>query len=266
MNIRLRLPGIFRRTSTSILVLVLGLVVSALAAALVARQVEREAQLRFEGQVDDARLAIESRIDAYADVLGGVYALMNAAEPVSRGQFKRYVESLDVPRHYPGIAAISVSRRITAAQKPSFEARVRGDTSVDPGGYPGFAVKPPGERAEYVVLEYIEPTRGNEGALGLDIAGDPVRLAALEYARDTGRITATGIIKLALDPQQRQGFAMRLAYYRKGASLATVAQRREAFAGVVSVVFVAADLMRGVLREPFLRNMHVRIHDAGLID
>ena len=107
---------------------------------------------------------------------------------------------------------------------------------------------------------------GREAALGLDLAGDPVRLAALERARDSGRITATGRIALILDPSRPAGFALRLPIYRKGLPLDTVAQRRLAFTGIVAAVFILDDLMRGVFSERFLRTIHLRIHDAGFPD
>ena len=65
--------------------------------------------------------------------------------------------------------------------------------------------------------------------MGLDLAGDPVRLAALERPRDSGQITATGRIKLILDAGGRSGFAMRLPVYQKGMPLVNTAQRRAAF-------------------------------------
>jgi len=260
------LSGIYRRTSTAVVVLVIGVVLSAAAAYLVARQLEREARLRFESAVSDAQAAIESRIRAYANVVDGIRGLFIATETVSRDQFRRYIESLDLDRRYPGIQVIHYSRRITAAQRPAFVATVRRDTSVEPRGYPNFSIRPPGERAEYVVAQYVEPMAGNERAMGLDLGGDAVRLAALERTRDSGQLTSSGTIALAMDPKRHPGFALRMALYRNDAPLATVAQRREAFTGVVSASFVVIDLMSGVLSEPFLQKIHVRIHDAGFLD
>ncbi len=116
------------------------------------------------------------------------------------------------------------------------------------------------------MVQYVEPMAGNEAALGLDLGGDAVRLAALVRARDSAQITASGSIALALDLRRHPGFAMRLPVYRKGMPLASVAQRREAFTGMVSSSFVVIDLMRGVLSETFLQNIHLRIHDAGFLD
>ena len=247
-------------------VLGIGLALSAAAAYWTAKQVQREVWLKFESAVEDARDTVDARIRAYSDVLLGARGLFIASETVSRGEFRDYIESLDLGRRYPGIEAVSYAQRIAAQQKQAFEAAVRNDTSVDPRGYRDFAIRPAGVRPEYVVVQYLEPIAGREAALGLDLAGDAVRLAALERARDSGRIVATGSIALALDPRNPRGFAMRLPVYRKGMPAATVAQRREAFAGVVAAVFIVIDLMRGVFNEPFLQTIHVRIHDAGFID
>ncbi|MBI2508632.1 MAG: CHASE domain-containing protein, partial [Betaproteobacteria bacterium] len=238
---RLKLANIVNHALTAFVVLVAGIVLSAAAAYWVAGQAEREARLTFEGAVADARDAIESRIRAYSDVLLGVRGL------------------LDLNRRYPGIQVIHYAQRVPDAQKQAFEAMVRNDTSVDPRGYPDFRINPPGDRPEYFIVQYVEPMAGNEVALGLDLGGDAVRLAALEHVRDSGRLTASGTIALAHDPRRHPGFAMRFPVYRKGMPHATVAQRREAFTGMVSASFIVIDLMRGVLSEPFLQKIHVRI-------
>ncbi|HET7596886.1 MAG TPA: PAS domain S-box protein, partial [Burkholderiales bacterium] len=263
---RVRLTGILSRTSTAYIVLAAGLMLTAAAAYLAERQVLHEARLKFEGVVSDWPDAIEARIRAYADILLGIRGMYIAADSVSRAEFHEYIKSLDLDRRYPGVQVIHYGRRISAAERASFEAEARRDRSVDPRGYPGFAINPPGERAEYVVVEYVEPMAGNETALGLDLAGDPVRFAALERMRDSGQLTASGTIALAHDPKKHPGFAMRLPIYRPGMPLDTVEQRRAAFTGVVSASFVVLDLMRGVMGEQSLQNVRVRIHDGGFLD
>ncbi len=261
-----KIASIVGYASTAMVVLAIGCVLSAAAAYWVAGRIEHEARSRFESTVTDAQAAIESRIRAYSDILLGARGLFIASDSVSRSEFKNYVDSLDLNHRYPGIEAIHYAHRITAAEKPAFEAAVRNDTSVDPRGYPDFAVKPTGDRPEYVVVQYIEPMVGQKAALGLDQSSEAVRLAALERTRDSGRVTATGSIALGLDPAKQPGFLMRLPVYRKGMPLATVAQRREAFTGMVGAAFIVIDLMRGVISEQFLQKIQVRIHDAGFLD
>jgi diguanylate cyclase (GGDEF)-like protein/PAS domain S-box-containing protein len=258
------LARIYSHASAAWVVLTIGIAMSVALALLAAGQLKREERLKFQSAVSDARAAVETRVSDYADVLRGVRGLFAAMESVSRAEFARYLQNLSLASRYPGIQVIHYSRLITQEQRAAFEAMVRNDRSVDPRGYPDFAIRPAGIRPEYVVAMYVEPMAGNERALGLDLGGDAVRLAALERTRDSGRITSSGTIALALDPKKHPGFAMRLALYRKDAPVATVAERRAAFNGMVSASFVAIDLMRGVLGDSFVQKVHVRIHDAGV--
>jgi diguanylate cyclase (GGDEF)-like protein/PAS domain S-box-containing protein len=251
---------------TAFAVLAMGIALSAAAAYWTAEQVQREVRQRFERAVTDAQTTIKSQIRSYSDVVLGAKGLFIASDSVTRREFREYVDSLELSRRYPGIEAVSYAPRITAAEKTAFVAALRNDSSVDPRGYPDVAIKPAGARSEYVVVQYLEPMAGREAALGLDLAGDPVRRTALHRARDLGRITATGRITLALDPRGPAGFAMRVPIYRKGMPRDTVAQRRGAFAGIVATVFIVDDMMRGVLTEPFLQTMQLRIHDVGFAD
>ncbi|MEO8441553.1 MAG: PAS domain S-box protein, partial [Betaproteobacteria bacterium] len=261
-----RIVPVLSHAATPFIVLAIGIVLSAAVAYWTASQSEREARQTFEYEVINARDEIESRIHSYADVLLGVRALFLASESVTRDEFRDYIMSLDLDRRYPGIQVIHYGQHLTAAQRPAFEAAVRTDTKIDTRGYPDFAIKPPGERPEYVAVQFVEPMAGNENALGLDLAGDATRLAVLIRTRDSGLATASGPIVLALDPRRHPGFAVRLPLFRKGMPLDNVEQRREAFNGVISASFIVIDLVRGVLHEPFLKKIHLRIHDAGWVN
>src|SRR4030095_5035858 len=166
----------------------------------------------------------------------------------------------------PGIQVVVFNRRVPAEQKREYEIAVRGYTSVDPNGYPNFAIKPPGDRPEYFPVEYLEPMAGNEEAFGLDAGGEAVRLASVERARDSGRLTASGRIEIVRSDTKHAGFVLRLPLYRNGMPQETVAQRREALVGLISSSYRMSHLMQGVLSEPLLRQIHIRIYDAGYGD
>ena len=154
---RSKLTDAISHAATALVVLAVGCGLSVAASYWTSNQLEHEARLQFEYAATDARDAVESRIRSYADVLIGVRGLFAASNSVSRTDFRDYVDSLDLNHRYPGIAAVLYAQRISARQKQAFEAAVRNDTSVDPRGYPDFAIKPPGDRPEYVVVQYIEP-------------------------------------------------------------------------------------------------------------
>ena len=224
-------------------------------------EAERETAERFAAVTNDARDAIESRVRSYSEVLRGVRALYLANDGrFSEREFTAYVAGLDLAQRYPGIQIIHYAQRVTDRERPAFEAATRR------AGEPGYAIKPPGQRDEYVVVRHVAPRAGNEGALGLDLAGDPVRLQALNRTRSSGELTASGPIALAQDPARYPGVALRLPLYELGAPTATVAQRRAGFTGMISASFVVIDIMRGLFSESLLAQIHVRIHDAGLVN
>jgi PAS domain S-box-containing protein len=260
------LASITNHSATSWVVLAMSCTLSAGAAYWVERQVEHDARLKFENDVGDARESIERRLQAYADVLHGARGLFNASESVSREAFRRYVSSLDVDRRYPGIQVVAFNRRVPAEEKRDYEIAVRGDTSVDPNGYPNFAIKPPGDRPEYFPVEYLEPMAGNEEAFGLDAGGEAVRLASVERARDSGRLAASGRINLVRSDTKHAGFVLRLPLYRNGMPQETIAQRRQALIGLLSSSYRMNQVMQGVLSESLLRQMRIRIYDAGYAD
>src|SRR5260370_22312589 len=113
--------------------------------------------------------------------------------------------------------------------KDQYEKAVRADASVHPAGYPRFAIRPPGARPEYVVIEYVSPFTGNERSLGLDLMADPARRQAVERARDTGTMVATGAI--ALVSTGEPGVSMGLAAHLTHAFCSTQHLRREPFRG-----------------------------------
>jgi len=247
-----------------VLALGIGVVVSIVMFLVIRDNVESEAKLRFERQASDAQHVIEARIKSYADVLHGLGALFNTSNSIPRAEFRRYVAALDLPHRYPGFQGLNYAEYVPHDAKARFEARVRRDTSLDPRGYPSFAVKPAGDRPEYFVLNYLEPLAGNELAFGLDISSNPSGAAALAAARDSGKLTSSG--RLLDAGRSRSVFlAMRLPTYRSGMPVETVEERRAAYTGSVGAGFRVRELIQGALDKSKLQSLQFRLYDAGPI-
>jgi len=246
------------RGSITWIVLGAGLLLSVLAWNVMRLHSNRVADEQFGNIVADIQIAIDSRLRRYTDVLVGARGLYFAtADDFSGDGLAAYVAGLDLGHRYRGLWAINYAEHVTAAQRPVFEKSVRRSGELN------FAIKPAGQRDEYVVVRHVAPRAGNEIALGLDLAGDPVRLEALNRVRDSGQLAASGPIALALDPSRYPGIAMRLPIYRQGMPTDTMEQRHAAFTGMVSAVFIVIDVMRGLFNEALLNQVHIRIHDAG---
>jgi len=252
-------------------VLAIGIPASIFLFSVMKDAVEDVAGLRFERYASDVKHIIEARVRSYADVLYGLQALFATQDPISRVQFRRYVESLELNERYPGFDVMNYAAHVSVTDKERFEEAVRRDTSLDPRGYPEFAIKPPGSRPEYFVMVYVEPMAGFDYVFGLDLGAnpgiaDPRALAAImRAARDSGRLTASGLPIRVKGATEYVGLAMRLPVYRSGRPIGTVEQRRAAYLGSVGAGFNVEKLMRGVLNEETARYLHFRLYDVGAV-
>ncbi|MGH8500949.1 MAG: CHASE domain-containing protein [Gammaproteobacteria bacterium] len=151
--------------------------------------------------------------------------LFAASKMVSRHEFHAYVQKLDIQDHHPGIQGIGYSEFTESAQRVAHVKRVRDE------GFPGYAIKPEGERTEYTAIVYLEPFDWrNRRAFGYDMFSESVRRAAMERARDIGKHAVSSKVTLVqeTDEDVQTGFLMYLPVYRNGAATATVGQRRQA--------------------------------------
>src|SRR2546427_1123220 len=251
------------------LVLAAGITASFFLFALVRDSVENVARLRFEREAKDANGIIEDRLRSYVDVLYALRALFASEGPADRLRFRRFIESLDLKHRYPGFDSLNYAAYVLAKDRKRFEEAVRRDTSIDPRGYPRFAIKPPGERPEYFVVVYLEPMAGYEFAFGLDLAANPMAAdpskvaAAVRSQRDNGTLVSSAQPLRIKRARESVYLAMRLAAYKNGMPLDTVEQRRAAYVGSIGAGFDVENLMKGVLKEEMLEYMRIRLHDVG---
>lgn len=244
------------------LVLLVGIGLSGVAWQFIKSQVESEARAKFQVEISDTRREIDTRLRSYYDVLFGLQGLFHSFPHLNRNDFARYVAKLDLQQHYSGIRAISYVQRIPFALKTEFETEVRNDTHFNPRGFPDFAIKPAGDRANYYVIKFIEPMAGNETALGLDVAEGALRQQLIKLACDSGKPTATGRLSLVTDSsRQLAGIVLRLAVYQGDMPIQTMEQRRSACSGLIGITFTVSDSMNSVL-EP-AKGLHLRVHDYG---
>lgn len=243
--------------------LFLGLLLSFFAWHDSRQRIDGEAAAQFQQDTARATEAIDRRIQDDLNLLIGLRGLFNASDRDSREEFHVYLTGFNLERRYSGVRVVTYIQRVTRAQKAAFEREVRRDTSIDPRGYPDFAIKPPGEREEYAVAKYLQPMAGNEAGFGLDLLAEEGRRADIVRIRDSGELVASPPFAAAVDPNQIS-ITVRTAIYRRGMPVQTVAQRREAFQGVVSVVVHVNELMRSLLGTQLGTQFELAIHDLGL--
>ena len=221
---------------------------------------------RFRAHADFLQKSILERLNDYQNLLLATQGLFLASEDVSRGEFHRYYEHLQLTQRLPGAHSLSFTRRVPRARKAAFVAGVRRDASLRPEGSPGFDIHPPGERDEYWVIDYIEPIAERLPAFGLDIGTQPANRAGLPHARDRGEIMLTPPFQLVETPRGQSHLVMRAPVYRNGGAVDTDAQRRAAFVGFVGIAMKSDGLFRDFLGADFLEGLRIVIRDGGTAD
>lgn len=266
MRRKMRLSVRFIKALLSSTVWWLGVAISLVLALLVARMVDSKTEAVFDYQVNNAQLAIQTRMRSYIDVLRGANALFYTSKDVSREQFHAYVSQLRLEQSFPGITNLNVAFHVTAAEKDRFEATVRADTSLNATGYPDFHITPAGERPDYHVLTYLEPLHASPLSFGLDIASIDLVAKTLAVARDTGQLVSSGRLIQVAGANQHVGMAMRMPLYRLGMPARTIKERRAAYYGSVGAGFDISKLMLGAVDKNVLPHLRYRIYDIGLSD
>jgi PAS domain S-box-containing protein len=217
------------------------LLATAALAGIVQEKTQQQAEQRFLYRAEQEKAKILFRLASHVQVLRGATALFAASDNVSRSEWRDYVNQLQLDQTLPGIQGTGFALMITPSDKAEHERHIRAE------GYPDYAITPPGERAQYSAIVYLEPfDERNLKAFGYDMFSEPVRRQAMELARDSGKPALSGRVTLVQEDNQdlQPGFLIYVPIYRNGLPAATVEQRRAALLGFAYSPFRAHNLLR----------------------
>ena len=229
---------------------------------LASRWENNRLKLEFERRALTLVHDLENRLDVYMGVLHSVNGFYLSSDHVNRREFQTFARYLLDP--HKGVQALSWNPYISRDQRNAFEAEARRD------GFADFAIKERDvngqvitapSREGYVAVYYIEPYAGNENALGFNVASNPTRSEALNWARDEAKPAATGRIRLLQEIGDQFGFLVFLPIYKKGAAIGTTSERRANLRGYATGVFRVDDLVRPSLDKKTLDGIGLRIYD-----
>lgn len=232
--------------SPAIIVTILVGVMLSMTAFFITRNLEwQDMQIRFYRLIDNQFASLNREIDLSVEVLLGVKGLFDASTFVSREEFQLFTAP-KLAKH-PTIQALEWLPKVTAEQRVVYKATAQAD------GFTSFSITerhkqgkmvPAGERAEYFPVFYVEPYKGNEIALGFDLASNAERLKTLTESRRTGSILATSRIALVQEPNQQYqqfGFLIFVPIYQGKPK--TLAERYKNLKGFVVGTYLIGNLL-----------------------
>ena len=258
------LPRLVRGYLPAIIALAIGGAVSVACFLAAARWEYARTDASFERRAGNIVASVRRGIAIDLEVLYSLGEFFEASPgTVTRQQFHEFAWGT-IARH-PEIKALEWIPRIPAAHRAAFESAARAR------GLPQFQIRErnsqqqaiaAAERAEYFPVYYVEPLRGNETALGFDVASHPVRRAALEAAQDTGAAVATAPIALVQDQHPQPAFLVSLPiYYRRMPSESGSASPK-GLRGFVLGVFRVRDLVERSIQGTDTQGVDLYIYDA----
>ena len=234
-----------RRPTLPVVTLLLGTSLSILATLAVARWERANYRLQFQRQTDSLTTALQRSINRYTDVLLAIGDFYSVSEqPVSRTEFNRFVQRSR--KTHPGIQALEWAPVISQQNRNTFEAAIQAE------GYPSFQITEresqsglvrAASRPFYIPVTYLQPFTSNELAFGYDLTSDVTRRTALETARYTGTIAASGRIRLVQEDKNQFGFLVFLPLYNTPTVPDSQAIRQDQLQGYLLGVFRVSDVV-----------------------
>lgn len=201
---------------------------------------------------------IESSLEIQVNTLLAARGLFDASDEVTRDEWKKYVDSLNVIKNYPGTQGFGFAVWLDPEEVEAHEASVREE------GFPNYAIYPVGERDQYTAIVFLEPfDERNQQAFGFDMYQESVRREAMDRAREMMEPALSGKVTLVqeIDEFIQPGFLIYVPLYEPDLPLETPEQRESALRGFIYSPFRAQNFIKNSL--PYIsESIHVEIFDG----
>ena len=195
-----------------------GLAVSGILSVMVYRAEDARARSAFEQAAQQQVSSVEEHLRSALHDLVAADALFSSAGVVNRAQFDIF--SAPLLKADPAIQALEWIPSVTASQRVDYERLARADgfedfrfTVMSPQG-----MRTEGPREQYFPVYYVSPYKGNQQALGFDLASNPARRAALDAAAASGKLVASSRIVLVQARDAGYGFLAFNPVYASGSA------------------------------------------------
>lgn len=165
----------------ALLVLIVSLAATVVSWYIVRTQAEANAEADFESNARQIALTVDTRMQTYEDSLHAAAALFAASSIVTRDDWSRFVDRLELRREHPGIEQLGFARHLRS------DALERHEHEMQDQGEAGYRVWPSGVRNDYVAVTFIEPfSAETHRMLGYDFLSSTASQEAMQKASDSG--------------------------------------------------------------------------------
>ena len=205
----------------------------------VARWERWETEAHIEDYGNRLAQLIDRRLVAHQEAISALRRLIEVTPDMTFEQFEYFTRN--TLQDNRDIFALSFNAYVRHSDRASFERSMARKT-----GLPNFMITErdsnkklvrAAPRPYYVAVGYISPMEGNMPAIGFDINSEPVRLNAIDRARNSASPTVTEPVRLVQESRERVGVLSLYPAYRKGIGL-SAAQELSLIGFAVGVIKV----------------------------
>ena len=223
----------------TVVVVAVGLVLTAMAVWLIHDQGARTDTVRFRRLTEVVGNTVSARLESIEGALHGAQGFLAGNESVERTEWANYAKAME-PSLRHRVLGLGYAERVRRADLPGFLARVRVDGAAD------FQIHPASDREEAYPIVFVEPIGANAAAMGLDIAAEERRREAADQAMELDRPILSRRITLVQDEKKLPGLQFLVPVYERGNHLETPADRRRALQGWAFASIRIDELMQGI--------------------
>ena len=254
-----------QRYSAPVVTILAGAIISFIGFTLALSLDRQMIRSEFEKGADNRFETIKREIESNLHAVVSLKAFFDSTPDVDRFEFRDFAgPHLSL---LPSIQAIEWIPRVPHFERMAYEAAARRQTGlsnfqITERETHGKMVRA-AERDEYFPVYFVEPSKGNEIALGFDLASNAIRKDALEKSRDTGEMVATGRITLVQETAGQFGFLVFAPVYRRDVTVDSIKARRENLKGFVLGVFRIGDIVERSLTRMKPKGIDTYIYDKS---
>lgn len=187
-------------------VLAIGIVISGLASLIVYHDIMDRQRHQFREQAGIQAQALGRYAESSVKFLGVLAAYFSGSNGVDNADFERISRSLHM--HHPEIQALSWNPVVLPIDRARFELQARERIAPDYRIWRLDSLgkrEPPYPDSVCVPVAFLWPRKGNEAALGYDIASEPNRRDAVGRARGGRGAAVTAKVTLVQKGESHYG-------------------------------------------------------------
>jgi PAS domain S-box-containing protein len=211
-------------------------------------------QQKFFDQAEQISATFQFRVSKVLQQMQMLERLFVTQPEVTELMFQQFLQ--DYPWQEAGVLFFDWIERVPHQQRADVEAQLH--TGFKEYASPG--VKPAAVRPDYSVIKYMASASGDKSLAGLDLAADPTRKEAMDYAMDSGSISITAPVRLVSGNAALMFF---IPVYNKGIIPESVEDKRQQIRGFICGVFETEQLVSTSLSQYDTSEFHLQIKDLG---